>query len=107
MYGAQVTKMQRSMERSDQDKARVEEQLATAIALNHSGDKQVSFTDCLHSHRPVFKIRMMAIEDMWCMYKPWQWAEGGKLPHPPAVSKHGQGFRTQRCMRYVLSFTLS
>lgn len=41
MYEAQVTKMQRSMERSDQDKARVEEQLATAIALNHSGDKQV------------------------------------------------------------------
>ena len=44
MYEAQVTKMQRSMERSDQDKARVEEQLATAIALNHSGDKQVGFS---------------------------------------------------------------
>lgn len=41
MYEAQVTKMQRSMERSDTEKARVEEQLATAIAFNHSGDKQV------------------------------------------------------------------
>lgn len=41
MYEAQVTKLQRSMERSDEDKAQVEEQLATAIALNHSGNKQV------------------------------------------------------------------
>lgn len=52
MYEAQVTKMQRSMERSDQDKARVEEQLATAIALNHSGDKQVGF--CGLSFYPPF-----------------------------------------------------
>lgn len=41
MYEAQVTKMQRSMERSDSDKAKVEEQLARAMALTHSGDKQV------------------------------------------------------------------
>ena len=43
MYEAQVTKLQRSMERSDEDKAQVEEQLATAIALNHSGNKQVCY----------------------------------------------------------------
>ena len=46
MYEAQVTKMQRSMERSDTDKAKVEEQLARAIALTHSGDKQVRHNSC-------------------------------------------------------------
>lgn len=40
MYEAQVTKMQRSLERGDDEKAKVEEQLATAMAYTASGDKQ-------------------------------------------------------------------
>ena len=42
MYEAQVTKMQRSLERGDDEKAKVEEQLAKAMALTASGDRQVS-----------------------------------------------------------------
>ena len=44
MYEAQVTKMQRSLERGDDEKAKVEEQLATAMAYTASGDKQVRTT---------------------------------------------------------------
>ncbi|DBA70500.1 TPA: hypothetical protein ACH3X2_011901 [Trebouxia sp. C0005] len=40
MYEAQVTKMQRSLERGDDEKAKVEEQLAKAMALTAQGDKQ-------------------------------------------------------------------
>ena len=43
MYEAQVTKMQRSLERGDDEKAKVEEQLAKAMALTAQGDKQVTF----------------------------------------------------------------
>ena len=42
MYEAQVTKMQRSLERGDDEKAKVEEQLAKAMALTAQGDKQVT-----------------------------------------------------------------
>ena len=43
MYEAQVTKMQRSLERGDNEKAKVEEDLARAMALTAQGDKQVPF----------------------------------------------------------------
>ena len=44
MYEAQVTKMQRSLERGDTEKAKVEEELAKAMALNAQGDRQVLIT---------------------------------------------------------------
>ena len=44
MYEAQVTKMQRSLERGDTEKAKVEEELAKAMALNAQGDRQVTHT---------------------------------------------------------------
>ncbi|KAL3149281.1 hypothetical protein ABBQ32_002097 [Trebouxia sp. C0010 RCD-2024] len=40
MYEAQVTKMQRSLERGDTEKAKVEEELAKAMALTAQGDRQ-------------------------------------------------------------------
>ena len=46
MYEAQVTKMQRSLERGDDEKAKVEEQLAKAMALTAQGDKQVTEFAC-------------------------------------------------------------
>ena len=46
MYEAQVTKMQRSLERGDDEKAKVEEQLAKAMALTAQGDKQVTACAC-------------------------------------------------------------
>ncbi len=46
MYEAQVTKMQRSLERGDDEKAKVEEQLAKAMALTAQGDKQVAASAC-------------------------------------------------------------
>jgi len=46
MYEAQVTKMQRSLERGDDEKAKVEEQLAKAMALTAQGDKQVTDSVC-------------------------------------------------------------
>lgn len=46
MYEAQVTKMQRSLERGDTEKAKIEEDLAKAMALKSQGDKQVH-----HAHR--------------------------------------------------------
>ena len=42
MYEAQVTKMQRSLERGDTEKAKIEEDLAKAMAFKSQGDKQVS-----------------------------------------------------------------
>ena len=42
MYEAQVTKMQRSLERGDTEKAKVEEDLAKAMALTAQGDRQVA-----------------------------------------------------------------
>ena len=42
MYEAQVTKMQRSLERGDTEKAKVEEDLAKAMALTAQGDRQAS-----------------------------------------------------------------
>ena len=44
MYEAQVTKMQRSLERGDTEKAKVEEDLAKAMALTAHGDRQVELT---------------------------------------------------------------
>lgn len=44
MYEAQVTKMQRYLERGDTEKAKVEEELARAMALTAQGDRQVSLT---------------------------------------------------------------
>ena len=44
MYEAQVTKMQRSLERGDTEKAKVEEDLAKAMALTAQGDRQVELT---------------------------------------------------------------
>lgn len=44
MYEAQVTKMQRSLERGDTEKAKIEEELAKAMALNAQGDRQVRLT---------------------------------------------------------------
>lgn len=41
MYEAQVTKMQRSLERGDTEKAKIEEDLAKAMALKSQGDRQV------------------------------------------------------------------
>ena len=41
MYEAQVTKMQRSLERGDDEKAKIEQQLHKAMALTAQGDKQV------------------------------------------------------------------
>ena len=49
MYEAQVTKMQRSLERGDTEKAKIEEDLAKAMALKSQGDKQVH-----HAHRSQF-----------------------------------------------------
>ena len=44
MYEAQVMKMQRSLERGDTEKAKVEEELAKAMALKAQGDRQVMLT---------------------------------------------------------------
>lgn len=54
MYEAQVTKMQRSLERGDTEKAKIEEDLAKAMALKTQGDRQVCY-----AHRPQLPLPYM------------------------------------------------
>lgn len=48
MYEAQVTKMQRSLERGDTEKAKTEEDLAKAMAFKSQGDWQVGHARTSH-----------------------------------------------------------
>ena len=61
MYEAQVTKMQRSLERGDDEKAKVEEQLAKAMALTAQGDKQVTIMHCPAPHTPCTPVHPATI----------------------------------------------
>lgn len=61
MYEAQVTKMQRSLERGDTEKAKVEEELAKAMALNAQGDRQVMVAFD-------FTIPSICIFNVWAQY---------------------------------------
>lgn len=62
LYEAQVTKMQRSLERGDTEKAKIEEDLAKAMALKTQGDRQVSYAHklCLTSASVV-----PSVDDSW------------------------------------------
>lgn len=81
MYEAQVTKMQRSLERGDTEKAKVEEELAKAMALTAQGDRQVRLT--LTRQTQLCHAKTAALSCCSCCLK----TSSGLLDHDAAASK--------------------